>query len=143
MAEQIFQINIKGLIRNGIDEIFMVHIPEWGHIPSHWDLPGGRMDPGETFTQTPKRELKEELNISYIGKPKQLMGVLTNITIPVNGVLLPLVSMVYSVNVANTKLIELAKDIREDKFGWFSPNKAADLLKFKFSQEFCNLVRNL
>jgi hypothetical protein len=53
MAEQIFQIGVKG-------QFFMLHIPEWGHNPAHWDLRGGIMDPGETSLDT-KAQLVEEI----------------------------------------------------------------------------------
>ena len=143
MAEQIFSIAAKALIRNDQGNIFMVHIPEWGHNPPHWDLPGGRMDPGETFLETLKRELIEEIGVSHIGKPKQIMGMLTNITIPVGDDLLPLVFMIYDVKVADLKQIKLSKDTREDNTGWFSPKQAAKHMSIKFSPEFCELVNKL
>lgn len=143
MAEEIFQIGIKGLIRNDNGDVFMLHISEWGHNPAHWDLPGGRMDPGETFLETLKRELVEEIGIPYVGKPKQIMGMLTNITIPVGDDLLPLVFMIYEVDVANVNEIKLSEDTREDKAGWFSPKEAAELMSIKFSPEFCKLVSKL
>ncbi|HUC87878.1 MAG TPA: NUDIX hydrolase [Candidatus Binatia bacterium] len=143
MAEQVFQIGIKGLIRNDNGDIFMLHIPEWGYNPAHWDLPGGRMDSGETFLETLKRELIEEIGASYTGKPKQIMGMLTNITIPVGNELLPLVFMIYEVNVADINKIKLSEDTREDKAGWFSPKEAAKLMSVKFSPEFCELASKL
>jgi mutator protein MutT len=143
MAEQIFQIAAKALIRNDEGNIFMLHIPEWGHNPAHWDLPGGRMDPGETFLETLKRELIEEIGVAFIGKPKQIMGMLTRITIPVGDDLLPLVFMIYEVSVADVNKIKLSKDTREDNSGWFLPKEASKLMAIKFSSEFCELVSKL
>lgn len=143
MAEQVFQIATKALIRNNEGYIFMLHIPEWGHNPAHWDLPGGRMDPGETFLQTLDRELMEEIGVSCVGIPKQIMGMLTNITIPVGEDLLPLVFMIYEVNVADISKIKLSKDISEDKTRWFSPTEASKHMSVKFSPEFCKLVSKL
>jgi 8-oxo-dGTP pyrophosphatase MutT (NUDIX family) len=143
MAEQIFQVASKALIRNESGAIFMVHIPEWGHNPAHWDLPGGRVDPGETFLETLNRELIEEIGVPYVGKPKQLMGMLTNITIPVGDDLVPLVFMIYEVTVADVGKIKLSEDTREDKVGWFLPKDAAKHMSIKFSPEFCELVSKL
>ena len=143
MSEQIFQIAAKALIRNDKGDICMVHIPKWGHNIAHWDLPGGRMDPGETFTETLQRELVEEIGVSYIGKPKQIMGMLTNITIPVGDKFLPLVFIIYDVKVANVDAIKLSEDTREDEIEWFLPKKAARLMSHKFSPEFCELVSKL
>lgn len=143
MPEQLFQIGVKALVRNQKGEILMVHVPEWGDNPAHWDLPGGRMDPCETFLQTLQRELTEELGVTYIGEPKQLMGMLTNITIPVGDKRFPLVFMIYDVKVADVSQIRLADDTREDKIDWFVPVRAADVMAVKFAPEFCDLVRNL
>ena len=121
----------------------MLHIPKWGHNPAHWDLPGGRMDSGETFLETLKRELIEEIGVAYAGKPKQIMGMLTNITIPVGDALLPLVFMIYEVKVPNVNKMKLSKDIREDNTGWFPPKEASKLMSIKFSPEFCELVSKL
>lgn len=143
MSEQIFQIAVKALIRNDRGSIFMVHLPEWNHNPPHWDLPGGRVGPGETFLETLKRELIEEIGVPYTGKPRQLTGMLTNITIPVGNDLLPLVFMIYEVEVADVSKVMLSEDTREDNSGWFSPKEASKLMSIKFSSEFCKLVSKL
>jgi len=143
MSEQIFQIAVKALIRNEKGEIFMLHIPEWGHNPAHWDLPGGRVDPDETFLETLNRELVEEIGVQYEGNPKQIIGMLTSITIPVGEDLLPLVYMIYQVNIADVSKIRLSDDMREDGTGWFSPKKAAKYMSIKFSEEFCHYVSQL
>jgi mutator protein MutT len=143
MAEQIFQVGIKALIQNESNEIFMLHVPAWQHNKAHWDLPGGRMDTGETFLETLKRELKEELGVSYSGQPTQLMAMLTNITILVENKLLPLMFVIYLVKLENSGKIKLSSDTHEDDSGWFVPAKAADLMAYKFTPEFCDLVRSL
>jgi 8-oxo-dGTP pyrophosphatase MutT (NUDIX family) len=143
MSEQLFQIGVKGLIRNKDGNILMLHIPEWGHNPAHWDLPGGRMDPDETFLETLKRELEEEIGVTYSGTPKQLIGMLTKITIPVDEVLIPLVFMIYEVKLPNNSKIKLSPDIREEEYKWFTPIEASEVMTIKFSTEFCELVRNL
>jgi mutator protein MutT len=143
MAEQLFQIGIKGLIRNEKGEILMVYIPEWGHNPPHWDLPGGRMDPGETFLQTLKRELEEEIGVSYAGDPKQLAAVLTSITIPVGDQLLPLVFVIYEVQLPADYQIKLDPNSAEEEYQWFAPAEAAEKMGVKFTADFCDLVRNM
>src|ERR1035438_4821691 len=108
------------MIRNDDGDIFMIHLPKWGKVDAHWDFPGGRMDPGESFLETLDRELQEEIGISFSEQPVQIMGMLTNITLPVNNEFLPLTYMIYEVKL-NTGKIKLAEDIREDNFGWFKP----------------------
>jgi 8-oxo-dGTP pyrophosphatase MutT (NUDIX family) len=143
MTEQLFQIGIKALIRNKDGAILMVHIPEWGHNPAHWDLPGGRMDPGETFLQTLDRELHEEIGVGYAGTPRQFGAVLTNITIPVDDVRYPLVFVVYETQVQNVAAIHLDPESAEEAYEWFTPQEAAEHMGVKFTADFCGKVRDL
>jgi|GEM_PF-1064352 len=58
-------ISIKLIVRCG-DEAFMLFHPSSGHH----DFPGGRMEWGESFDETLKRELKEELDYDITKEPK-------------------------------------------------------------------------
>jgi 8-oxo-dGTP pyrophosphatase MutT (NUDIX family) len=143
MAEQLFQIGIKALIRNNVGEILMVYIPNWGVNPGHWDFPGGRMDPGEKFLDTLGRELQEEIGVTYSGTPKQLAAMVTNITIPVGDIKYPLAFVVYEVTLPKGAEIVLDPDGPEKEFGWFSPKEAAVKMATKFPDDFCKLVSSL
>lgn len=140
MSEQIFQIAAKALIKNKANEILMVHIPAWSGNQAHWDLPGGRMDPGEDLLTTLHRELIEEIGTGYAGLPKQLITFLTNITIPVGDIKVPLLFVVYEVAKADDHAIKLDPNSAEDAYKWFSPEAAAEEMAFKFPKEFCDLV---
>lgn len=143
MSAQLFQIAAKALIRDSNGDVFMTHVPQWGHVPEHWDLPGGRIDENENFAHALDRELLEELGVSYTKTPQQLMCMQTNISIPVGDKMIPLVYVIYAVDISDTHTITLSEDTREDNVAWFSPTKAAELMKFKFSSQFCDLVKNL
>lgn len=143
MAVQTFQVGIKALIRNDKGQILMVHIPEWSGNAEHWDLPGGRIDEGEKFLDTLKRELLEEIGVAYEGTPKQLTTLLTNITIPVGDIRLPLIFVIYEVKLPAGSVIKLDPESAEDEYKWFNPSEAADKMGFKFTPEFCELVRKL
>lgn len=143
MAEQAFQVGVKGLIRNGDGQILMVHIPEWRGNPAYWDLPGGRMNPGESFLETLTRELTEEIGVSYAGVPRQLSTLLTTITIPVGDTRLPLMLVIYEAELPAGATITLDPESAEDEYRWFVSADAADALAFKFSDEFCDVVRTL
>jgi hypothetical protein len=71
------------------------------------------------------------------------MTFLTNITIPVGDIRVPLIFVVYQVLIADDALIELDPNSSEDGFKWLKPKDAALAMKYKFSQEFCELVSNL
>ena len=140
---QTFQVGVKALIRNDKGDILMVHIPEWSGNSAHWDLPGGRIDTGETFQDTLKRELKEEIGIDYEENPKQLMTFLTKITIPVGQTRIPLIFVVYEVDLPHGFEVKLDPDSNEDDYNWFTPKDASKEMEYKFSKDFCGLVRNL
>lgn len=143
MAEQLFQIGIKGLIRNAQGDILMVHIPAWSGNDEHWDLPGGRMEPGESFLDTLKRELLEEIGVAYVGEPRQLAALRTHITIPVGDVRYPLLFVVYEAAIPDGATIRLDPNGPEKEFGWFTPREAAELMATKFPNDFRQMVSEL
>jgi 8-oxo-dGTP pyrophosphatase MutT (NUDIX family) len=143
MAEQLFQIGIKGLIRNMQGKVLLLKVPAWGDNPEHWDMPGGRMEPGEGFVQTLRRELQEEIGVDYAGSPRHLMTVLSTITIPVGDQKIPLVLMAYEVELPYDVEIVLDKDGAEQEFAWLQPSVAAERLQRKYPQEFCDMVATL
>lgn len=140
MAEQLFQIGIKGITRNDKNEILLVSTPEWGGNLAYWDLPGGRMDAGETFEQTLARELMEEIGVTYIGKPKFVTTILSNITIPVGEMRVPLVLMAYEVLLPADAEITPGED--NPTFEWVSASVAAKRLQNKYPVEFCERIKS-
>jgi 8-oxo-dGTP pyrophosphatase MutT (NUDIX family) len=143
MAEQLFQIGVKGLIRRADGKVLLLKIRAWRDKPTYWDLPGGRMEPGETFVQTLKRELKEEIGVNYEGDPKQIGTVLSNITIPVGDEQIPLVLLPYEVELPEGIEIRLSVGDPEEAYDWFSVKDAAEKLTVKYTQDFCDMVAAL
>jgi len=143
MAEQLFQIGIKGLVRRMDGKILLLKTPAWGGSPGYWDLPGGRMDPGETFVQTLTRELREEISVDYTGTPKHIATVLSNLTIPVGDTRVALVLMAYEVDLPEDAPIALGEDDHSLAFDWFAPEQAAQELQVKYPPEFCEHIRRL
>lgn len=141
MAEQLFQIGIKGLIRDEQGKVLLLKTMSDDRQAEYWDLPGGRMEAGETFQQTLRRELHEEIGVEYTGTPQHVMTVLSPITIPVGDTRVPLVLMAYEVDLPHDTPISL--DDYEEAYDWFMPVKAATLLQRKYPQEFCDHVATL
>ncbi|MFA5714863.1 MAG: NUDIX domain-containing protein [Candidatus Paceibacterota bacterium] len=56
---QIYQVGIKGVIVNHENKALVMLKTVNGK--TFWDVPGGRMEKGETIEQTMERELKEEV----------------------------------------------------------------------------------
>jgi ADP-ribose pyrophosphatase YjhB (NUDIX family) len=139
MAERLFQVGIKGLIRDNAGKILLLEIPKG--TESYWDLPGGRMDEGETFKQTLARELREEIDCDYVGEPKHLMTVVSNITIPVGDSRVGLILMAFEVTLADNYVITL-NDV-EIAYAWYTPSEASKLLANKYPPDFTYVIDSL
>ena len=138
-----FQIGVKALIKNNLEQVLLVHIPEWGGNAAHWDLPGGRMDKGETFIDALRRELNEEIGVVPIGNPKQLTATLTNITIPTeNNIRMPLVYILYEVIIAPNSEVSINPSSDEDQLQWVNASDLPSKLSYKYSKDFCNQILN-
>lgn len=65
MLKKIQQVSIKGLLcRNR--KFLVLKTPDTESKPGIWELPGGRMDWGETAEQAFKREMREELGFEKV-----------------------------------------------------------------------------
>jgi 8-oxo-dGTP pyrophosphatase MutT (NUDIX family) len=143
MTEQLFQIGIKAVAQNASGEILLLAVPQWDDNPAHWDLPGGRMEPGEDFMQTLRRELQEEIGLSYDGPAEHMATVLSNITIPVGNARVPLILMPFKVKLPSDAIITLDPNGPEQEFEWCSPAVAAERLQRKYPKEFCDAIEGL
>ncbi len=62
----VFQMAVKAFIRNDEGKILILkEADEYsdGTNPEKWQIPGGRLKPGERYNQALKREIKEETNL--------------------------------------------------------------------------------
>jgi len=74
------QIAQKAFIVNEKGQVLMVQYPSSDpHAGGKWDLPGGRLNEGETPLERLKREVREE-----IGQDIEVQGILTTATVVVN-----------------------------------------------------------
>ncbi|WP_199536856.1 NUDIX hydrolase [Spongiactinospora gelatinilytica] len=57
---------VRLVVRDSLERVLLFHTREPAHpeLGTWWELPGGGMDPGETFVQTAVRELREETGIA-------------------------------------------------------------------------------
>lgn len=59
-----YGLTVRGIIRNDNDEILIVkRHPKSRTDPEMWELPGGKVEPGEFFTDALIREIKEETSL--------------------------------------------------------------------------------
>jgi 8-oxo-dGTP pyrophosphatase MutT (NUDIX family) len=108
----------------------------------YWDLPGGRVQRGDTVEETLRREIEEETGSGEIIDVRPVGMVLSNIRIPLQeGGDVGLILSVYRCRIDNSQPILLGHEHTEAK--WFSPTEAAELLKVKYPPEFTKIVERL
>lgn len=78
--EDTFHLGVKALIRNSNKEILLLERKSKFN-QNYWDLPGGRLQKGESLLQTLKREVMEETGLNDIGVARPFITVLTDIRI--------------------------------------------------------------
>lgn len=60
-----YGLTVRGIIKNDNDEILIVkRHPKSKTDPEMWELPGGKVEEGEFFTDALVREIKEETNLN-------------------------------------------------------------------------------
>lgn len=141
MAERLFHIGIKALIQDRQGNVLLVGNGSHDGQQKYMDLPGGRMDAGEQFLDTLERELQEEIGTSYIGNPEYFDTVLSNVQPLAEHGRVGLVLIVYRAVLPNGVVLQLGE--QEYTYEWCEPAKAAELLAFKFPEEFCRKVAEL
>lgn len=137
MSEQLFHVGIKALVRNKRGEILLVGSQDKTSGQSRLDLPGGRMEPGETLLQTLDRELREEIGVSYVGEPTQYVATLSRIRIASPKGARGLVLVVYLVTL-ESEAFTLGSE--EDTYAWLEPYEAAKALGSKYDELFCRQI---
>jgi len=119
--EDCFHLGVKGLLFNPKNQLLLLKRPRH----ENWDLPGGRVQVGETTLETLSREIQEETGYQNIVDPMLFDMTLTNIRIPLSDSEVGLIYAVYRCEVeAFTPLLST----EHIDFGWFAPHEAAQKL---------------
>jgi len=80
--EDSFHLGVKALIRNPSREILLLERnPKFSK--ACWDLPGGRIQKGESLLEALKREMKEEIGLNNLDHIQPFITTLTDIRIQV------------------------------------------------------------
>jgi 8-oxo-dGTP diphosphatase len=137
MAEKLFYIGIKGLIQNKQGEILLLKADVTKHrknTEAYWDIPGGRIDEGQSVLDTLKREIKEETGITKLAGIEFVTAVVSHHEIPFEDKLLGLALMIYKVQIPPDSKVTLS--LEHVAYEWVSRAEAKKRLTHKYPKEF-------
>lgn len=135
MTEQLFQIGIKAIIRNDENQILLLKNKDY------WDIPGGRMDQGEDIEAALLRELNEEIGVDRV-VGKQLWNVARAVKqLSYGNMMTSLMLIVYRVQLPAGQIPRSCEP--GVALHWVGPEQAADYLKNKYPETFCQAIAQL
>lgn len=146
MHEDIYHLGIKALITDKNGKVLLLKVNpaklKGAKNSDYWDLPGGRVQRDSTIEETLRREVAEEIGVTGVTDAKPVGMVLSNIRIPQgNNQSVGLILGVYACAIPESADIRLSTE--HIAFKWWRAQEAADLLRVKYPQEFCELVARL
>jgi len=142
MEHQLFTVGVKALIQNesGKYLVLLKDKKECARdsLKAHWDIPGGRVDKGESMDKTLLRELKEEIGIT-----SSQIGDLIGVTVSKFEKFFAdskLLLIVYLVTISEKQEIILNKEHTE--YRWVGKKEAMKLLADKYPKQFLYTIFN-
>lgn len=77
------QVGVKAFLKNKQGKYLLLRRSKkkYPTIAGHWDIPGGRIEPGTPLIENLKREIKEESGLS-LRKPPKLIDALDILRVP-------------------------------------------------------------
>ena len=140
--EKLFQVGVKALIENKSGQLLLVKADISTHrsqTVAYWDIPGGRIQEGQTAITTLKREVSEEAGITKLSGIKFFSAVISNHEIPLeNGKKSGLLLMIYRVTIPDKTKITLSEE--HTGVEWVDKKEAAKRLANKYPPEFTKLL---
>lgn len=134
-----FHLGVKAIILNLNRKVLLL---ERNHPIKglYWDLPGGRLQKGETPKETLFREIKEETGLKITGEVTPFATVLTDIRIPTGNACVGLIFSIFRYDLS--VLFKPVLSNEHINYGWFTPIETSQKLKTQ-SQYPHELIKNL
>lgn len=137
--EDSFHLGVKALIRNPNKEILLLERnPKFNK--TYWDLPGGRLQKGESLLDTLKREVKEEIGLEEMGQIQPFTMFLTDIRIPTNQQDVGLIFSIFLWDIHCTFSPQLSEE--HISYKWCPPLECLEKLK-RFPNDFIEKLSRL
>lgn len=131
-GEDCFHLGAKALIRNKEGKVLLLQ-RERRSGQTYWDLPGGRLQKGETLLEGLQREVEEEVGLHKISGGQALSMHLTKIRIPQGDKDVGLIISVYAFDVVFDFTPQLSDE--HSNYGWFEFDTAIDYLLPQYPEE--------
>jgi 8-oxo-dGTP diphosphatase len=139
---KLFNVGIKGLIENLEGKVLLLKADvskHRGNTTPYWDIPGGRIEEGQSVLEVLRREIEEETGVKELKAEAEFFhAVVSNHEIPFEDKMLGLILMVYKVKIPENSKIRLSKEHVD--FEWVDKKEAAKRLAHKYPAEFTKLL---
>jgi 8-oxo-dGTP pyrophosphatase MutT (NUDIX family) len=135
--EDCFHLGIKVLLCTDEGKVLLLEKqhPVKG---TYWDLPGGRLQKGETVMETLRRETEEETGLQCLEGATPFDMILTNIRIPISSGEVGLILSIYHCMINSSFIPRLSNE--HTGFGWFSFSETAQLLATQYPIAFIKRI---
>ena len=145
MAVDLFQLGVKAVVQDEQGRILLLQISKpvviHGSPVAYWDLPGGRVEVGQTVEQTLRREIEEEVGLHIAGELEPLVWSVANVRLPYDGTNTGWILIAYKCQLPPGASIRLSDE--HSDYGWFTPQEAAEKLAVKYPEEFTSKIKEL
>lgn len=140
LPEDSFHLGVKVLLCSNARKILLL---EKQHRVKgiYWDLPGGRLQKGETVLETLHREVEEETGLKCLDDVSPFDMILTNIRIHTSAGEVGLIMSIYRCSISSSFIPQLSTE--HTSFDWFSFSETAQLLKDQYPSAFIEKIARI
>ena len=144
-TDKLFYLAAKAIIRDKKGRILLFHagLAPWRVIKEpYWDLPGGRIQSGQSALDALRYEIEEETGVTEIGEPKFITCVISNHDVSTTkDQEIGLALFIYEVAIPKDSKIVMSKE--HVAYEWVSNQEAAKRLAHKYPEDFRQLLVGL
>ena len=127
--EDCFHLGTKVLLCTNEEKILLLKKQHPIKAP-YWDLPGGRLQKGETLLDTLYREVEEETGFKILDGEVPFDTIVTNIRIPTIHGEVGLILSIYRCNIKSSFVPQLSSEHTD--FAWFSFSETAQQIRDQY-----------
>ena len=138
--EDCFHLGAKVLLQNSEGRLLLLEKQHPRKGP-FWELPGGRIQKGESLMQALQREIEEETGFKGIEAAMPFDMILTNIRISTSKGEVGLILSVYHCVIPCSFTPRLSSE--HTNFGWFSVSESAELVKPQYPKAFIEKIARM